>query len=95
MSAEAEDVGIAGQPFRHQSTSYVGGSTGFTSEGVGYVTRDTCRSADLAKVEYRRNFGQTLVTLLTLGLISPTTIYYYCEKPQPPPPCDCPAPDEL
>jgi hypothetical protein len=57
--------------------------------GPGYVTRDTCRTGDLAQVEVRRNVGQTLVTLLTLGIVSPATIYYLCEKPQPPPPCNC------
>jgi hypothetical protein len=93
-SAEAEPVGKAGQPFRHNSLS-IGGQTGFSSDGPGYVTRDTCRSGDLAQVEVRRNVGQTLVTLLTLGIVSPATIYYLCEKPQPPPPCDCPQGPEL
>jgi len=87
-SAESEPVGNAGQPFRHNSTS-IGGQTGLSTDGPGYVTRDTCRSGDLAQVEVRRNFGQTLVTLVTLGFVSPATIYYLCEKPQPPPPCDC------
>lgn len=87
-SAEAEPVGNAGQPFRHVSTS-IGGAAGLSSDGAGYVTRDTCRAGDLAQVEVRRNVGQTLVTILTLGVVSPVTIYYLCEKPQPPPPCDC------
>ena len=87
-SAEAEPVGVAGQPFRHESTS-IAGAKGFSTEGAGYVTRDSCRSANLAQVEVRRNVGQTLVTLLTLGIVSPATIYYLCEKPKPPPPCNC------
>ena len=93
-SAESEPVGNAGQPFHHVSTS-IGGQTGFSSDGPGYVTRDTCRTGDLAQVEVRRNVGQTLVTLLTLGIVSPATIYYLCEKPRPPPPCDCPQGPEL
>lgn len=93
-SAEAEPVGNAGQPFRHASTS-IGGAAGLSTDGTGYVTRDTCRSGDLAEVEVRRNVGQTLVTLLTLGIVSPVTIYYLCEKPQPPPPCNCPQSEEL
>ena len=87
-SAEAEPVGNAGQPFKHASTS-IGGAAGFSTDGPGYVTRDTCHTGDLAQVEVRRNVGQTLITLLTLGIVSPATIYYLCEKPQPPPPCNC------
>jgi hypothetical protein len=87
-SAEAEPVGNAGQPYRHPSTS-IAGAAGLSTDGPGYVTRDSCRSANLAQVEVRRNVGQTLVTLLTLGIVSPATIYYLCEKPKPPPPCNC------
>jgi curli biogenesis system outer membrane secretion channel CsgG len=87
-SAEAEPVGSAGQPFRHDSTS-IAGAAGLSTDGPGYVTRDTCRSANLAQVEVRRNVGQTILTILTLGIVSPATIYYLCEKPKPPPPCNC------
>ena len=93
-SAEEEPVGRAGQPYRHVSTS-IAGQTGFSTDGPGHVTRDTCRTGDLAQVEVRRGIGQTLVTLLTLGIISPVTIEYLCEKPEPPPPCDCPQGTEL
>jgi hypothetical protein len=96
-SAESEPVGNAGQPYRHSSTSILA-PTGLSSDGPGYVTRDTCRSGDLAQVELRRNFGQTLVTLLTLGIVSPATFYYLCEKPAvppPPPPCNCTEGPEL
>lgn len=93
-SAEAADVGLAGQPFKHQSLS-IGGQKGFTSEGTGYVTRDTCRSGALSAVDVRKNVGQTIVTLLTLGIVSPATIEYFCEKPKPPPPCNCPQDNEL
>ncbi len=81
-------MGNAGQPFKHASTS-IAGAAGLSTDGPGYVTRNTCRSGDLAQVEIRRNVGQTLITLLTLGIVSPATIYYLCEKPQPPPPCNC------
>ena len=93
-SAEPEPVGIAGQPFIHKSTS-IGGRGGVSTDGTGYVTRDECRSADLADVEVRRDFGQTLVTLFTLGFVSPATIYFYCEKQEVPPPCDCGDDDQL
>ena len=94
---QSEPVGNAGQPYRHSSTSILA-PTGLSSDGPGYVTRDTCRSGDLAQVELRRNFGQTLVTLLTLGIVSPATFYYLCEKPAvppPPPPCNCTEGPEL
>lgn len=87
-SAESEPVGRAGQPFKHSAVS-IGGRAGLSTDGTGYVTRDTCRTGDLAQVEMRRNVGQTIVTLLTLGFVSPVTIYYLCEKPEVPPPCDC------
>jgi hypothetical protein len=93
-SAEAEPVGNAGQPFRHVSTS-IGGAAGLSTDGTGYVTRDTCRSGDLAEVEVRRSVGQTIVTLLTLGIVSPVTFYYLCEKPPPPPSCNCSPSPEL
>lgn len=87
-SAEFEPVGIAGQPFRHDSVS-VGGRQGVTTEGTGYVTREECQTGDLAEVEVRRSLGQTAITVLTLGIVSPVTLYFHCEKPEVPPPCDC------
>ena len=87
-SAEPEGVGKAGQPFPHKTVS-IAGRSGLSSDGAGYVTREECRSGDLAQIEVRRDFGQTLVTLLTLGIVSPATIYFYCERPEIPPPCDC------
>nr|WP_299908418.1 hypothetical protein [Sphingomonas bacterium] len=94
-SAEMEPVGIAGQPFRHNSTS-IGGRAGVTTEGTGYVTTRECRTGDLAQVEVRRNVGQTLVTVLTLGIVSPATILFYCAKPHVPPPCtDCAKDNQL
>lgn len=92
-SAEAEGVGVAGQPFRHGSVS-IAGRSGASSDGAGYVTRESCRTGDLAQVEMRRNVGQTLVTILTLGIVSPVTFHYYCEAPEVPPPCDCPQGDD-
>ena len=88
LSAEPESVGVAGQPFKHASMS-IGGRSGLSSDGTGYVTRDECRTGDLTEVEVRRNVGQTIVTLITFGIVSPATIYFYCEKPETPPPCHC------
>lgn len=91
-SAEMEPVGVSGQPFRHNSVS-IGGRAGVTTEGTGYVTTKECRTGDLAQVELRRNVGQTLVTVLTLGIVSPATILFYCAKPPVPPPCTACATD--
>lgn len=87
-SAEPEPVGVAGQPFKHASLS-IAGRQGVSSDGTGYVTREECRSDDLVQVEVRRDFDDTIITILTLGVVSPATIYFYCEKPEIAPPCDC------
>lgn len=87
-TAAPNPVGNAGEAFRHQQTS-VFGRGGLSSAGTGHVTKEECRTGDLDSVEVRRNFGQGLVTLLTLGTLSPATILFYCTAPAIPPPCDC------
>jgi hypothetical protein len=89
-AAEAEPYGVAGQPFTVGQTS-IGGARGLSTAGSGHVTRDECRSDNLAEVEVRRNVGQTLVTLLTLGIVSPATIRFTCATQRPAPP---PTPDD-
>lgn len=86
-ASEFNPVGNAGQAIEHGSIS-IGGRAGLSSDGTGYIAAE-CRGGDLAEVEFRRNVGQTFVTLLTLGIVSPATIYFYCEKQEVPPPCDC------
>ncbi|NNC73179.1 MAG: hypothetical protein HKN78_09945 [Sphingomonadaceae bacterium] len=85
---EFDGVGPGGQPYQYSSTSVLG-DQGLSTEGTGYTATE-CPNADLAAVGVRRNFGQTIVTLLTLGVVSPATVEFYCAKPPDPPiPCDC------
>ena len=92
-ASEFEPVGNAGQAIKHDTMS-IAGRSGLSSDGTGYPAVE-CRGGDLAEVEFRRGFGQTVVTLLTLGIVSPASIYFYCEKQDVPPPCDCESGDEL
>lgn len=87
-SAEPAPGGVAGQPFKHASLS-IAGRQGVSSDSTGYVTRNECRSDDLVEVEVRRDIDDTIISLLTLGIVSPATIYFFCEKPEIAPPCDC------
>jgi hypothetical protein len=83
--AERHDAtGTAGQSFRHNQTSYFG-AQGLNSDGLGYVSKE-CRSGDLKEVVVNRSFGQGLITALTLGIVSPVTIAFKCEKVGAPPP---------
>lgn len=92
-AAEFDGVGPGGQPYSYASTSVLG-DQGLSTEGTGRIAVE-CPNADLAAVGVRRNFGQTLVSLLTLGIVSPATVEFYCAKPpDPPPPCDCDEDDE-
>ncbi|MEO1043884.1 MAG: hypothetical protein AAFX04_00415 [Pseudomonadota bacterium] len=61
------------------------GRSGFSTDAEKGVLVSECRSAGLGRVEVRRNFGQGLLSLLTLGIVNPSKIYYYCAKPPPPP----------
>ncbi len=92
-ASEFNPVGNAGQEIARPSTS-IGGRSGFSTDGTGYPAQE-CRGGDLAQVEVRRDVGQTIVTLLTLGIVNPATIYFYCEKQEIPPPCDCEEGDGL
>ena len=87
-SAAPDGRGVAGQPFEQKSTSF-GGRAGVSTDGTGYVTRDECGENAITEVEVRRDVGQTFLTLLTLGVVSPATFYFYCAEDGPPPPCDC------
>lgn len=87
-SAAPDGRGVAGQPFERKSTS-IGGRAGVSTDGTGYVTGAECGEDAITEVEVRRDVGQTLVTLLTLGIVSPATFYFYCDNDAPPPPCDC------
>lgn len=77
-SATPDGTGAAGQSFHENQVSYFG-AEGLNSDGTAYVAKE-CRSAGLAEVRLKRNFGQTLVTLLTLGIVSPATFEFQCKK---------------
>lgn len=54
-----------------------------TAFGWGAVQRRTvaeCDNSLLDEVRVKQNLGQSLVTVLTLGLVMPTTIEYLCAK---------------
>lgn len=79
--------------YKNESTS-IGGKSGASTDGAGYIAKK-CDSADgkasgkLSEVELRRDFDDTLISILTLGIVTPATIYYKCTKPVIPPPCNC------
>lgn len=48
------------------------------------VTAGDCGDGEqLAMVRISRNFGEGLITILTLGFVSPVTVHYYCASPSP------------
>lgn len=84
-SARPDGTCVAGMACSVNQTS-IAGRQGVNSDGAtGYVTRDECGNEGLTRVEVRRNFGQGLISLITLGIVSPATIHFYCAKPPPPP----------
>lgn len=88
-----EGTCTAGMDCTAPQTSFAGRS-GASSEGVtGHVAVE-CGRQGLDRVEVRRSLGQGLITLLTLGIVSPATIRYQCKKP-PPPPEGVTKPDQL
>lgn len=40
----------------------------------------TCDNSLIDEVRVKQNFGQSLVTVVTLGLVMPTTVEYICAK---------------
>ena len=80
-SARPDGTCLAGQPCSIGQTS-IAGRQGVSTDGAsGYVTRDECGNEALRRVEVRRNFGQGLLSLVTLGIVNPATIYFTCAKP--------------
>jgi hypothetical protein len=66
---------IAGNPHSIKVNSYAGG----TVQQPPYVLASKCLEGEqLARVLVKRNFGQGLISWLTLGLYSPATIVYEC-----------------
>jgi hypothetical protein len=78
-----DGVGIGGQSVPVGSLS-IGGRSVAQSDLTEAVHK-ACRNAKLESVEVRRNVGQGLVTVLTLGTVSPSTVYFTCAKEPAPP----------
>ena len=72
-----EGSGPSGEEFSRAHTSVLG-DAGLESQSSGMVARE-CGEEGLAKVAVRRSFGQTLLTIITLGAINPATISYQCQ----------------
>jgi hypothetical protein len=78
----APEPRYAGQQHSRTVVSLGGGNA--SKPNPGAVAKE-CGSDELAMVRVTRNFGQSLLSLVTLGLYAPATIHYYCSTPPPPP----------
>jgi hypothetical protein len=66
---------LAGSPQEVQVRSYLGG----TVQQPPLVLAEACVDGEqLARVQVRQNFGQGLVSWITLGMVSSATIIYEC-----------------
>ncbi len=66
---------IAGNPHKVSVNSYAGGKV----QQPPYVLASKCLEGEqLGRVLVKRNFGQGLISWLTLGLYSPATVVYEC-----------------
>ena len=73
---------IAGDPNRVEAKSYLGSEL----QQPPYVLATRCvGNEQLARVIVKRDFGQGLVSWLTLGLYAPATIIYECANVSAPP----------
>lgn len=79
-AARDDGVGRAGLPYAANQLSVAGAQGANTGGATGKVATE-CRGEPLTRVEVRRNFGQGLITVLTLGIVSPATIYFFCAAP--------------
>ncbi|MEM6898236.1 MAG: hypothetical protein AAF583_00485 [Pseudomonadota bacterium] len=57
------------------------GAQGLNSRGASGEIGQQCAGRPYTRVEVRRNLGQGLVTVLTLGTVNPATIHFDCAKP--------------
>jgi hypothetical protein len=73
---------LAGTPQTVQANAYLGGLV----QQPSFVSAERCRNGEqLGRVLVRRNFGQGLISWLSLGLIAPATIVYTCGNAGEPP----------
>ena len=71
----APEPRYAGQPHEQTIVSIAGG-TG-TSPHPGAVATE-CGPEQLAMVRVTRDFGQSMLSVLSFGLYAPATVHYYC-----------------
>jgi len=66
---------IAGSPRAVKAQSYLGSEL----QKPPYVLASDCRNGEqLGRVLVKRNFGQGLISWLTLGMVAPATVVYEC-----------------
>ena len=66
---------LAGNPQEVEARSYLGGQI----QQPPYVLAETCVDGEqLARVLVKRDFGQGLLSWITLGMVAPATIVYEC-----------------
>lgn len=78
-AARPDGSGIAGEPYTASQTS-IAGEAGVNSDGATGHVASECRDEGMTRVEVHRNFLQGLVTVITLGVVSPATIRFQCAK---------------
>ena len=73
---------LAGSPHEVRANSYLGSEV----QQPPYVLAKKCAEGEqLARVLVKRDFGQGLLSWLTLGLVAPATIVYECANVDQPP----------
>ena len=77
----APEPRYAGQPHRQGVVSLAGG-TGAAPHPGAVATE--CGDEQLAMVRVTRDLGQSLLSVLSLGLYAPATVHYYCATPPQP-----------
>ena len=82
-------------PQQPASETAVGGSRGVAASGSETVwsllwgavqenpSIDNCQGQDLAEVTVHSNLAYALLTVATLGLVSPVRVEWYCARPNP------------
>jgi hypothetical protein len=72
----APEPRYAGQPHRKPLASVLGGTGAAPHPGA--IATECRKGEQLAMVRVTRNFGQGLISWLTLGAYAPATAHYYC-----------------
>ena len=65
----------------HENQLSILGAQGLNNKGASGEIAQQCDGRPYTRVEVRRNLGQGLATVLTLGTVNPATIHFDCAKP--------------